>query len=92
MDKHIKTDIENGISYLRVGIIGALTDVINGKESIIQFDAHIPYSIVSMSCCGILSNNLDIKLGIDEWNIRDDEHLITITGCWYSGKLIIKHD
>jgi hypothetical protein len=46
MNKYIKTDIEQGIQYLKVGIMNALSDLENGKEKEIRFGTPIPLQLI----------------------------------------------
>ena len=45
MNKYIKTDIEQGIQYLKVGIMNALADIESGEKEIILGN-HVPFSLV----------------------------------------------
>lgn len=46
MNKYIKTDIEQGIQYLKVGIMNALADLEEGKEKEIRFENPIPLQLI----------------------------------------------
>ena len=46
MNKYIESDIEQGLKYLKVGIMNALNDIESGKEKIIILGNHIPFSLV----------------------------------------------
>lgn len=46
MNKYIKTDIEQGIQYLKVGIMNALADLEEGKEKEIRFETPIPLQLI----------------------------------------------
>jgi hypothetical protein len=46
MNKYIKTDIEQGIQYLKVGIMNALSDLENEKEKEIRFGTPIPLQLI----------------------------------------------
>ena len=46
MNKYIKTDIEQGIQYLKVGIMNALSDLESGKEKEIYFEAPLPLQLI----------------------------------------------
>ena len=46
MNKYIKTDIEQGIQYLKIGIMNALADLENGEEEIIRFNVPIPLQLI----------------------------------------------
>lgn len=46
MNKYIKTDIEQGIQYLKVGIMNALSDIESGKEKEIRFETSLPLQLI----------------------------------------------
>ena len=46
MNKYIKTDIDQGIQYLRVGIMNALSDIENREEKEIRFETSIPLQLI----------------------------------------------
>ena len=46
MNKYIKSDIEQGLKYLKVGIMNALNDIESGKEKIIILGDYIPFSLI----------------------------------------------
>ena len=46
MNKYIKTDIEQGITFLKVAINNALADLEEGKEKEIRFDIPLPLQLV----------------------------------------------
>ncbi len=46
MNKYIKTDIENGYTYLKIGVTNALSDIDNGEEKKIEFGHSIPLSLI----------------------------------------------
>lgn len=46
MNKYIKTDIEQGIQYLKIGIMNALSDLETGEEEIIRFNVPIPLQLI----------------------------------------------
>ena len=46
MNKYIKTDIEQGIQYLKVGIMNALADLESGKEKEIRFETSLPLQLI----------------------------------------------
>ena len=46
MDKYIKTDIEQGLQYLKTGIMNALADIESGKEDEIILGDYVPFSLV----------------------------------------------
>ena len=46
MNKYIKTDIEQGITFLKVAINNALADLEEGKEKEIRFDIPLPLQLI----------------------------------------------
>ena len=46
MNKYIKTDIEQGIQYLKTGIMNALADLESGKEKGIRFETDLPLRLI----------------------------------------------
>jgi hypothetical protein len=46
MNKYIKTDIEQGISFLKVAINNALSDLEEGREKEIQFETSLPLQLI----------------------------------------------
>ena len=73
MNKYIKSDIENGISYLKAGIINALRNVYYGEETEIYLGKFIPISLI-LECCKFFG--LDAKLSKEDafYKIEDKEH------------------
>ena len=46
MNKYIKTDIEQGITFLKVAINNALADLEEGREKKIRFDIPLPLQLI----------------------------------------------
>ena len=46
MNKYIKTDIEQGIQYLKAGIMNALSDLETGEEKEIHFKVPLPLQLI----------------------------------------------
>ena len=46
MNKYIKTDIEQGIQYLKTGIMNALADIESGEEKDIRFENPLPLYLI----------------------------------------------
>jgi hypothetical protein len=46
MNKYIKTDIDQGIQYLKVGIMNALSDIESGEEKEICFETSLPLQLI----------------------------------------------
>ena len=46
MNKYIKTDIEQGITFLKVAINNALADLEESKEKEIRFDIPLPLQLI----------------------------------------------
>jgi len=74
MNKYFKTDIEQGLTFLRTAINNALSDIENGDEEELNLGEHVPFSLV-VECAE--------KRG---WN-RDDDYDFDTNGwecdCWY---------
>ncbi len=74
MNKYIKTDIEQGLKYLRTGIMNALSDIENGEEETIVLGDNVPFSLV-VKCA-------------EERGWKEDAHMDFDTNgwecdCWY---------
>lgn len=46
MNKYIKTDIEQGVSFLKIAINNALADLEEGKEKEIEFGTSLPLQLI----------------------------------------------
>ena len=46
MNKYIKTDIEQGMSFLKVAINNALVDLEEGRKKEIHFEASLPLQLI----------------------------------------------
>ena len=46
MNKYIKTDIEQGLQYLKTGVMNALADIESGEENEISLDGPIALSFI----------------------------------------------
>jgi hypothetical protein len=46
MNKYIKTDIEQGIQYLKIGIMNAFSDLESGEVDEINLGNFIPFSLI----------------------------------------------
>lgn len=46
MNKYIKTDIEQGLQYLKIGIMNAFADIESGEVDEIELGDFIPFSLV----------------------------------------------
>lgn len=46
MNKYIKTDIEQGLQYLKTGIMNAFSDIESGEVNEIELGDYIPFSLV----------------------------------------------
>ncbi len=46
MNKYIKTDVEQAISFLKVAINNALSDLEEGREKEIYFEASLPLQLI----------------------------------------------
>ena len=76
MNKYIKTDIEQGLKYLKTGIMNSLAAIENGEKELILGD-YVPFSLV-IKCAEkrgwIESEHCSFDIGND-------------TDCWYYMKL-----
>lgn len=95
MNKYIKTDIEQGLLYLKVGISNALADIEKGRESYIDLGEHVPFSLV-VECAEVRgwtegSDNDEMTNGweVDCWyNMRlpNSETEVCISSCLWKGQ------
>lgn len=46
MNKYINSNITNGIKQIRIGILNAIHEVIRSNTNKIEFEEHIPYSLL----------------------------------------------
>jgi len=46
MNKYIKTDIEQGLQYLKTGIMNAFSDIESGEVNEVEFGDFIPFSLI----------------------------------------------
>lgn len=46
MNKYIKSDIEQGLQYLKIGIMNAFADIESGREKEIQFEIDLPLQLI----------------------------------------------
>ena len=46
MNKYIKSDIEQGLQYLKIGIMNAFADIESGREKEIQFETDLPLQLI----------------------------------------------
>ena len=98
MTKYIETDIEQGIKYLKTGIMNALYDIENGKQEIILGE-HVPFSLV-IECAeergwepweDEIDNDFNINGGyfIDCWydmRLPNTETKVIIASCLWKGQ------
>jgi hypothetical protein len=63
MNKYIKTDIEQGIQYLKIGIMNALENLESGKEKGIRFETDLPLRLI-IKCAEERGWEEDMK----DWN------------------------
>ena len=97
MNKYIKTDIEQGLKYLKTGIMNALADIENGEQEIILGE-HVPFSLV-VECAeergwrpftDELDNDFDTNgWEIDYWydmRLPNTEIKVVIAGCLWMGQ------
>ena len=103
MNKYIKTDIEQGLKYLKAGIMNALADIENGEEDEITLGNNVPFSLV-VECAEERGwkkdehNDFDINgWECDCWYymITPNEKVVMIESCLWKGcstKLSINYD
>ena len=46
MNKYIKTDIEQGLQYLKIGIMNAFSEIESGNTNSIELGNFIPFSLI----------------------------------------------
>lgn len=63
MNKYIKTDIEQGIQYLKAGIMNALVDLESGEEKGISFETSLPLRLI-IKC----AEERGWKEDMDDWD------------------------
>ena len=106
MNKYIKTDIEQGLQYLKTGIMNALADIESGKEDEIILGDYVPFSLV-VHCARQRGWTDDENQSCDDWTngweidcwwymyTPDGRKNICIESCLWMGqstKLIVNHD
>lgn len=91
MNKFIKLDIEQGLQYLKIGIMNALADIESGEKEIILGD-YIPFSLV-VKCAterGWESEDFDTNgWEVDCWytmRLPNTETKVTIYSCLWEGQ------
>ncbi len=78
MNKYIKTDIETGLSYLRLGIMNALSAIEEGEATEITLGHHVPFSLV-VKCATSRGWVAEDKLDYDGWEINCVYFMVTPT-------------
>lgn len=63
MNKFIKSDIEQGLQYLKTGIMNALADIESGREKEIQFETDLPLQLI-IKC----AEERGWKEDMDDWD------------------------
>lgn len=63
MNKYIKTDIEQGLQYLKAGIMNALADLESGEEKGIRFETSLPLRLI-IKC----AEERGWKEDMDDWD------------------------
>lgn len=93
MNKYIKTDIEQGLKYLKAGIMNALSDIEKGEEKEIILGNHVPFSLV-IECAESRGWTRDDYYDLDYngWECDTWYHMIApngkniiISGCLFKG-------
>ena len=96
MNKFIKTDIEQGLQYLRIGIMNALADIENGNEKEIELGEFVPFSLV-VECAEergwtespYLNDDMTNGWEVDCWyymRIPNTEKEVCISSCLWKGQ------
>ena len=75
MNKYIKTDIEQGITFLKVAINNALADLEEGKEKEIRFETSLPLQLI-IQC----AESRGWEEDMDDWDCWTDSWQIDY---WY---------
>lgn len=101
MNKYIKTDIETGLSYLRLGIMNALSAIEEGEVTEITLGEHVPFSLV-VNCAIHRGWIAEDELDYDGWEINCVYFMVTptnkhaiIESCLWDGlptKILIDND
>jgi hypothetical protein len=106
MNKYIKTDIEQGLKYLKTGIMNALADIESGKEDEIILGDYVPFSLV-VHCARQRGWTDDENQSCDDWTngweidcwwymyTPDGRKNVCIESCLWEGQqttLRVNHD
>ena len=89
MNKYIKTDIEQGLQYLKLGIMNALADIESGEVDEIELGDFIPFSLVRKCAEERGYQQIDFDINGQECNCwlymqRSNQKAICIEGnLWY---------
>ena len=98
MNKFIKSDIEQGLKYLKVGIMNALADIESGEEEKITLGDYVPFSLV-IECAEERgwcpwTDELDDDFDTNGWEVDcwyrmslpNTETEVVIAGCLWKGQ------
>lgn len=107
MNKYIKTDIEQGLKYLKTGIMNALSNIENGEEKEIILGDFVPFSLI-VKCAEergweSWSDDLSEDFNTNGWEgdcwydmrLPNSDTKITIYSCLWKGqetKIYIEHE
>lgn len=91
MNKYIRSDIENGTSYLKAGIINALRNIYYEEEPEIYLGKFIPLSLI-LECCEFFGLNTKLSKEDAFYKIEDKEHSIVFIHDLFTGETYIRHD
>lgn len=90
MNNYIYSDVSDGITSIKVGLMNALKDIKDKKTKSIIFEKHIPMSLV-MECCRLFGiPEVCLNEFLSKWTI--DYENIHITGIYKTGYLKLEHD
>lgn len=91
LKKYIESDIESGISYMRAGLMNALSKVRNKEVEYLEFEKHIPFSLIKECCENTFGNVTVSQINSDTRFIDIPEYNITVACYVSSGQVIISY-
>lgn len=90
MDKYIKSDIEQGLTYLKIAIMNAISNIESGRKVRIVLGRHVPFSLV-VQCAEERGWKITRDLDINGWEcdcwcrMEKDSKTLCIISCLYKG-------
>ena len=97
MNKYIKTDIEQGLQYLKIGIMNAFSDIESGEVDEIEFGDYIPFSLIRQ-CAEERGYEEADEFETNGWDCwyyvqREDHEICIQSNLWYgTSKLCITNE